>query len=193
MVEEKSEARGARENKKEGERSNVCCPTANCCSNHPCLWEHGGPWRSWKSHPNGASQKEVRLVRVKEKGAEGTYRDGWQMSRNPRSILASEGWMQYMADPSEWVQAGRDPKPSDWSEAWLWFWWTHFPNKKAGWTSRFLPCPRRCKQCWQIEGRRGWTSRECSIIIYTISGMRWTAGETLLWSTGSPVWCSMVT
>ena len=40
----KSEECGAGENKEEGERSNVCCPAANCCSKHPCLWEHGGPW-----------------------------------------------------------------------------------------------------------------------------------------------------
>ena len=42
------------------------------------------------------------------------------------------------------------------------------------------------------EGESG-TYGESSINIYTLSGVRCTAGEKLLFSTGSPVLCSVVT
>ena len=38
------------------------------------------------------------------------------------------------------------------------------------------------------EGESG----ECSINIYTLSSITWTAGEKLLCSTGSPVWSSVI-
>ena len=34
---------------------------------------------------------------------------------------------------------------------------------------------------------------ESGISIYVLSGIRWIAGEELLCSTGSPVWCSVMT
>ena len=39
------------------------------------------------------------------------------------------------------------------------------------------------------EGESG----ECSINIYTLSSITWTAGEKLLCSTGSPALCSVMT
>ena len=36
-------------------------------------------------------------------------------------------------------------------------------------------------------------NRESSINIYTLSGVRWTAAEKLLFGTGSPVWCGVMT
>ena len=41
------------------------------------------------------------------------------------------------------------------------------------------------------EGESG-TNGENSITINTLSGVRWIAGEKLLRSTGSPVWCSVM-
>ena len=34
---------------------------------------------------------------------------------------------------------------------------------------------------------------ESSINIYSLSGIRWKAEEKMLCSTGSPVWCSLIT
>ena len=34
---------------------------------------------------------------------------------------------------------------------------------------------------------------ESSINIYSLKGIRWIAGEKMLYSTGSPVWCSLIT
>ena len=41
------------------------------------------------------------------------------------------------------------------------------------------------------EGKSG-TNGESSIYIYTLSSVRWIAGENLQCSTGSPVWCSVM-
>ena len=42
------------------------------------------------------------------------------------------------------------------------------------------------------EGARG-SNGESTININTLSGVRWLAGEKLLCSRGSPVWCSVMT
>ena len=41
------------------------------------------------------------------------------------------------------------------------------------------------------EGKSG-TNGESSIYIYTLSSVRWIAGEKVQYSTGSPVWCSVM-
>ena len=42
------------------------------------------------------------------------------------------------------------------------------------------------------EGESG-TYGESSVNIHILSGVRWIAGEKLLGSTGSPLWCSVMT
>ena len=42
------------------------------------------------------------------------------------------------------------------------------------------------------EGESG-INGESSVIVYTLSGVRWIAGVKLLCSTGNPVWCSVMT
>ena len=42
-------------------------------------------------------------------------------------------------------------------------------------------------------GRESGVNREGSINIYTLSCLKWIAGEKLLHNTGSPVWCSVIT
>ena len=53
----------------------------------------------------------------------------------------------------------------------------------------------RCRE-WiygHIWGGESGTNREGSINIYTLSCLKWIAGEKLLYNTGSPVWCSLMT
>ena len=53
----------------------------------------------------------------------------------------------------------------------------------------------RCREwtCGHSRDRECERNGESGINMYTLSGVRWIAAEKLLCSTGSPVWCSMMT
>ena len=53
----------------------------------------------------------------------------------------------------------------------------------------------RCREwtCGHPGGGREWTNGESSTDIYTLSRVKWMAGEGLLYNPGSPVWSSVMT